>query len=124
MGLLGLDLLLFMAKHRKEDVAKILEKKNDYPFACAAINVAALMFEKLRFTKLGEKPDLKKLFHSSQEFDSKLMEFFCRVDCENVFEETFSCLCLLTDARFTASNATYMMFPKVKTKEKKRKFNH
>jgi hypothetical protein len=112
MGLLGLNLLLFMARHRPDDIHKILGNRNDYPFACGAINVAALMFDKLGFSKL-QKTDLSRLFHSSEEFDSPLMDFFCRVDCDTVFEETFSCLCLLTDARFMSAGATYMQFPQV-----------
>ena len=111
MGVLGLDLLLFMARHRVDDIRKILANRNDYPFACGAINIAALLFEKLGFRQA--KSDLSRLFHSSEEFDSPLMDFFCRVDCEAVFEETFSCLCLLTDARFMSTRASYMQFPKV-----------
>ena len=112
MGILGLNLLLFVAEHRPDDMRKILQNRQDYPFACGAINVAALMFEKLGFSRLANV-DLSKLFHSSTEFNSRLMDFFCRVENDNVFEETFVCLLLLADARFAVTNATYMMFPKV-----------
>ena len=112
MGVLGLELLLFMAERRPADMRKILDNRLDYPFACAAINVAALMFEKLNFTAKSAA-DLSTLFHSSEQFDTPLMHFFCRVENEDVFEETFSCLCLLTDARFQETAASYMMFPKV-----------
>jgi hypothetical protein len=112
MGVLGLELLLFLAERRPGDMRKILANKLDYPFACAAINVAAIMFEKLNFTAKSAA-NLNTLFHSSEQFDTPLMHFFCRVENEDVFEETFSCLCLLTDARFEAVAATYMQFPKV-----------
>lgn len=112
MGMLGLELLLFMAEHRREDMTKILANRQDYPFACGAINVAALMFDKLGFTRM-QAVDIGKLFHSSEQLQSRLMDFFCRVENENVFEETFSCLCLLTDARFAVTGSTYMMYPKV-----------
>merc|ERR1711991_264353 len=110
MGLLGLALLNFMAEHRLEDMKSILEHKQEYPFAAAAINVASLIFEKLGFSP---KTDLKALYHSSEEFNSPLMDFFCRVEDEFVFEEVFVCLMFLLDAVFAHMEAGYMQFPNV-----------
>jgi len=110
MGLLGLTLLNFMAEHRLQDMRDILARQQDYPFAAAAINIASLIFSKLGFT---QKTNLDRLYHSSPEFDTPLMDFFCRVDDEFVFEEVFVVLMLLLDAVFANLKAGYMQFPDV-----------
>lgn len=108
MGLLGLHTLLFMAKHRLQDMQNILASNQDYPFAAAAINVCSLIFEKLNFKA---STSLDQLYHSSAEFNTPLMDFFCRVEDENVFEEVFVVLLLLVDATYVKMKATYMQFP-------------
>ena len=110
MGLLGLTLLNFMAEHRITDMRDILGRHQDYPFAAAAINIANLMFGKLNFTS---KTDLDHLYHSSPEFDTPLMEFFCRIDDDCIFEEVFVTLMVLLDAVFIHMHAGYMQFPEV-----------
>ena len=95
----------------------VLNAKKDYPFAASCINVVNLIFSMLEFSQKTE--DIDRLYHSSEEFDTKLMNFFCKIPEKEAFEEVFAILVIALDRLFGQMKATYMQFPNVLSRLKK-----
>lgn len=112
MGLLGLHCLLYALQHHRPTIVAIVERRNDYPFAAAGINVTKLLFDKL-CARHSASVDLSQLFHSSPEFDTPLMTWVSRIEHAHALEELYVVLTVLLDATFRSMRASYMDFPHV-----------
>eukprot|EP00698_Gefionella_okellyi_P021666 TRINITY_DN7074_c0_g1_i1.p1 TRINITY_DN7074_c0_g1~~TRINITY_DN7074_c0_g1_i1.p1 ORF type:complete len:373 (-),score=86.20 TRINITY_DN7074_c0_g1_i1:142-1260(-) len=111
MGLLGLDNLVYFARHFPNDVQRLVrqESAKEYPMATAGINVTNMLMK-----LLGLDDQLANMEPGSPEWESPLFVFFCYLyDVAQPFHELFCATMLLLDKLFIKMKATYMDFPKV-----------
>jgi hypothetical protein len=124
MGLLGLQLLIYLFTNYNSRCKHILSQNRDYPFCVAGINVANALLDMLNLKVMDHRDKSSiTLLSKYGAWDNIVFNFMCRqwIHARNhSFEETFCLLVELLDHVWVDMNATYMRFNEVLNETKRR----
>lgn len=130
-GLLGLQMLLYMAQNYTHLVQNIIRADRGYPFCVSGIQVLSMLFGMLHLDRGRAQDDVESVHTSATlAFLTRMQHIPSPVadieddhwtgQREHPFEELFCLACLLLDKVWQEMNGSYMMYPEVIAETKKR----
>ncbi|KAL0490944.1 ELMO domain-containing protein [Acrasis kona] len=115
MGMLGLNILIYLATYHQQRIRAILSLQHEYPFSVSVINIASSILNNT--LKISSHKSKSLQIDDDQEsiFESKAFLFLsCQINqVECPFEELVWTACELLDVIWINEKASYMEYPKV-----------